>query len=61
MMAEANRKGMAQGREKGIRTLILDNLEEGRSAEVILNKLMRHYSLNREEAETYYKRYIDEA
>lgn len=61
MMAEANRKGMARGREEGIKTLILDNLEEDRSAEVILNKLMRHYSLNREEAETYYKRYSDEA
>lgn len=68
MMAEANRKGMAQGLERGleqgleqgIKALILDNLEEGNSAEVIHKKLMRHFSLSRNEAEKCYERYTCE-
>lgn len=59
-MAQGLEQGLTQGREEGIKALIADNLEEGRSAEVILNKLTRHYSLSMEEAESYYKRYSGE-
>ncbi|MCI5687366.1 MAG: hypothetical protein MR303_02545 [Emergencia sp.] len=50
-------KGLATGLEKGIKTgiqaLIFDNLEEGIPESRILDKLMRRFSLSREQAQTY--------
>jgi len=53
-IAEASRKGMAQG----IEAFILDNVEEGRSQNIILDKLVRRFSLSRDDAEKYYKQYV---
>lgn len=42
--------GIEEGLEKGIRALILDNLEEGVREERILEKLQKRFSLTRTEA-----------
>ena len=49
-----------EGREEGIRALILDNLEERTPKERILVKLQKHFDLSEEKAETYYKKYAQE-
>lgn len=49
--------GVAEGIEKGIAALILDNLEEGRTEDEITDKLIRRFSLSCESAREYYKRY----
>ena len=48
----------ARGVEKGINALILDNLEDGKTEEQILDKLVRRFSLSREEAKQYFDRCI---
>ena len=47
--------GIVEGLEKGIRALILDNLEEGVREERILEKLQKRFSLTRTEACLLYK------
>lgn len=47
----------AEGLAKGIEALILDNLEEGKSRETIIKKLVRHFSLTDEEAGSYFEKY----
>lgn len=42
-----------QGMEEGIMAFIEDNLEEGRSEEVIIDKLMRRFSLRQDKARSY--------
>ena len=37
--------------------LILDNLEEGRTRERIIEKLMKRYSLDKTAAESYFERF----
>lgn len=54
-------QGEKQGIEQGIKALILNNLEDGHSAEKILDRLIRHFSLSREKAKAYYDRYACEA
>lgn len=50
--------GKAQeGREEGIKVLILDNQDEGVSEKRIIEKLQKRYALNREQAEVYYRRF----
>jgi predicted transposase YdaD len=48
--AEGRAEGKVEEKENGIRILIQDNLEEGKSEEVILEKLMRRYDLKESEA-----------
>jgi hypothetical protein len=50
-------RGEVKAKENGIRILIQDNLEEGKSEEVILEKLMRRYDLKESEAMQYFKRF----
>lgn len=45
--AEGIEVGMEAGLEEGIRVFVLDNLEEGRTEEQIMDKLMRMFSLSR--------------
>lgn len=54
-------QGEKQGIEQGIKALILNNLEDGHSAEKILDRLIRHFSLSKEKAKAYYDRYACEA
>lgn len=53
--------GKAEGREEGIEALILDNLEDGKTEEVIINKLIRRFGLKPEEAQNYYDKYAKES
>ena len=46
-----------KGIEKGIEALILDNLEDGKSEEVIINKLERRFDLNKKDAKEYFDKY----
>ncbi len=46
-----------KGRQEGMRFLILDNLEEGKTEEIIIKKLMRGFSLGWDEAKQYYDQY----
>ena len=48
------RKGVLTG---GISTLIQDNIEDGKSREQILTKLMKRFGLTGREAEMYYDQY----
>ena len=43
--------------EKGIEALILDNLEDGKSEVVIINKLERRFDLNKKDAKEYFDKY----
>ncbi len=55
--ARGEKKGEEKAKENGIRILIQDNLEEGKSEDVILEKLMRRYDLKESEAMQYFKRF----
>ena len=50
-------QGLERGLEQGIEALVLDNLEEGSSEERILTKLEKRFSLDKERALIYYKRF----
>lgn len=56
-LAYARQDGKAEGRAKGIEALILDNLEEGKSRETIIEKLIRHFSITDQEANSYFEKY----
>lgn len=49
-------EGRETGKREGMRILVLDNLEEGKNAEEIIQKLKRRYELNEDEANTYYEK-----
>lgn len=53
--AEGRAEGRAEAIKKGIEILIADNLEEQKTREQILVKLVKHFSLSRKEAEDYLK------
>ena len=53
-------QGLERGLEQGIEALVLDNLEEGSSEERILTKLEKRFSLDKERALIYYKRFSGE-
>ena len=55
--SEGRTEGRAEGRNEGIEAFILDNLEEKKTGEQILQKLMKRFSLSREEAEGYLQKY----
>lgn len=54
---EGRNEGIEQGIEQGIQALILDNLEEGKSAGCIIEKLVRRFSLPEEKAREYFQKY----
>ena len=57
-MEEGRKEGHAVGLiEGGIQTLILDNLEEGKSDTQILCKLEKHFGLTKGEAKRYIEKY----
>ncbi|MDE5907809.1 MAG: Rpn family recombination-promoting nuclease/putative transposase [Lachnospiraceae bacterium] len=45
-----------EARAEGIKAFILDNLEDGKSAETIIAKLIRRFSLSEQDAQQYYKK-----
>ena len=49
--------GKEQGLEQGIQALILDNLEDQKTKEQIIVKLVKRFELSPESAETYYNKY----
>lgn len=55
--ALAREEGIGIGREEGIAALILDNLEEGVSAERIVSKLQKRFQLTEDMALKYLKKY----
>ncbi len=57
--AEGIADGIAKGITKGIAALILDNLEDGKNQEIIIDKLIRHFSLSPDEALNYYHKYTE--
>ncbi len=60
-MCQAIREWSAEeraiGLEQGLERMIVDNLEERKSEEVIIKKLMRHFSLGERQAKNYYDKY----
>ncbi|MDE7253179.1 MAG: hypothetical protein K2O32_09605, partial [Acetatifactor sp.] len=56
-MEKGIEKGREEERKEGIRIFILDNIEEGKSGETIVEKLCRRYSLDAESAQSYYNMY----
>ena len=50
-------QGLKQGLEQGIQALILDNLEDRKTKEQIIVKLVKRFELSPESAETYYNKY----
>jgi len=50
-------EGKEQGIEQGIEALILDNLEEGKTRDEIIKKLVRRFDLSVEDAEKHYDKY----
>ena len=58
--ADAMEEGRIAGIEQGIEAFIIDNLEEGKSEEIVLKKLTKHFQMKSEMAKTYYDRYASE-
>ena len=56
--AERKAEGKAEGMAAGIAAFILDNLEEHKTEEQILAKLVKRFSLSQEEAGKYLAEYI---
>ena len=54
-------EGREEGREQGIEALILDNLEDGKSEEVIIGKLVKRFGLEPENAKKYFDKYAKES
>jgi len=50
-------QGLQQGIQQGIQVLILDNLENGSSKEIILQKLQKRFDLTQEQAEMYFQKF----
>jgi len=48
---------LEEGLEQGIRAMVLDNLEEQVPKDRIIDKLKRHFKLDRERAEEYFERF----
>ncbi|MCM1091765.1 MAG: hypothetical protein NC413_13045 [Muribaculum sp.] len=56
-LEQGRQEGRREGREEGIRIFILDNMEEGKSSEIIVEKLCRRFSLEAGSAQAYYNTY----
>ena len=63
--AEGHEAGIKEGREEereaGIRRLIEDNLEEKKTKEIIIQKLIRWFSMDEQTAQLYLDKYADSA
>lgn len=51
------KKGLDKGMEKGIQAMILDNLDEGNTAERIIKKLTLRFSIGENEALAFYEKF----
>ena len=62
---EGHQAGIKEGREEereaGIRRLIEDNLEEKKTKEIIVQKLIRWFSMDEQTAQLYLDKYADSA
>ena len=56
-MQKGMQKGMEKGIEEGVKVFILDNLEEGKSQQQIIKKLIRSFGLPEKEAEMFVEKY----
>ena len=54
---EGKEEGFAKGREEGIKVLILDNIEEGKTEEQIIVKLKKRFGLTEEKSKEYLGKY----
>lgn len=52
-LREGIEKGIEQGIEQGIQIMILDNIEEGKTKEQVIQKLVRRFNISQEVAESY--------
>ena len=57
--AEGREEGREEEREVGIRRLIEDNLEEKKTKEIIIQKLIRWFSMDEQTAQLYLDKYAD--
>ena len=48
-----------EGREEGIKALIINNLEEGKSKKIIIGKLVKRFELQEKAAIEYFDRFTD--
>ena len=55
------KEGREEEREAGIRRLIEDNLEEKKTKEIIIQKLIRWFSMDEQTAQLYLDKYVDSA
>lgn len=51
------KQGIEQGIEQGIAAFVLDSIEDGKSYDIIINKLIKRFSLSEEKASQYYNKY----
>lgn len=60
-LEDGRREGLEPGREEGrsdgYRALIIDNLSEGVSSDLIIEKLQKYFELSEEEATIYFKKF----
>ena len=59
-LKEGLKEGLEKERERSIERMILDNQEELRTKETIIGKLIRWFSLTKDEAREYYDKYAKE-
>lgn len=59
-LMEGLKEGLEKERERSIERMILDNQEEHRTKETIIGKLIRWFSLTKDEAREYYDKYAKE-
>ena len=59
-LKEGLKEGLEKERERSIERMILDNQEEHRTKETIIGKLIRWFSLTKDEAREYYDKYAKE-
>lgn len=54
-------EGIEQGREEGIKALVLDNIEDNIPKERSIAKIQKWFAITKEEAESYYERFSTDA
>ena len=52
-------QGMRRGVERGVKAFILDNLEENRDKETIINKLTLRFALSKKQAKELFDKYSE--
>ena len=56
---KGRKEGIKEGRLEGIKALILDNMEEKKTEEQIVEKLMKRFTLSQEDAEEFLRKYAE--